>query len=162
MYVRPLIPHDREGIVRLLRHRGVFKEKEVQVALEVIDEILRQPERKDYHIFCTLDDNGTLAGYICFGPVPMTEGCYDLYWIAVDEKFARKGVGGKLIGFMEEFVIRKGARRIYVDSSSTPPSEAARSFYEKNGYHVVCVLNDFYRDGDHKMIFMKEVCERCI
>jgi len=150
MIIRPLISQDRDKILRLLRQRGTFTEKELQVALEVIDEILRQPERKDYHIFCTDDGLDSLIGYICFGPIPLTDSCYDLYWIAVDKRFARKGVGGKLLGFMEEFVTREGA-------SSTPPSEAARSFYEKNGYHVGCVLNDFYREGDHKMIFMKDV-----
>ncbi len=157
MIIRPLISQDKDKILRLLRQRGTFTEREVQVALEVIDETLRQPEGKDYHIFCTDDGLDCLIGYICFGPIPLTDNCYDLYWIAVDKRFARKGIGGKLLGFMEEFVIRKGARHIYVDTSSTPPSEPARSFYEKHGYHVGCVLNDFYREGDHKMIFMKEV-----
>jgi len=157
MIIRPLISHDREKILRLLRQRGTFTEKELQVALEIIDETLRQPERKEYYIFCANDGADNLIGYICFGPIPLTDNCYDLYWIAVDKRFARKGIGGKLLGFMEEFVIRKGARHIYVDTSSTPPSEPARSFYEKHGYHVGCVLNDFYREGDHKMIFMKEV-----
>ncbi|UCG99939.1 MAG: GNAT family N-acetyltransferase [Deltaproteobacteria bacterium] len=130
------------------------------MALEVIDETLHGPMRKAYQIFCALDRSGTLAGYICFGPVPMTDDSYDLYWIVVDEKFSRKGVGGKLLGFMEEFVTREGARRIYAETSSTPPYEPATSFYEKHGYQVVGVLKDFYRDGDHKMIFMKGVCGR--
>ena len=130
------------------------------MALEVIDETLRRPERKDYYVFCSLDGSGSLEGYICFGPVPMTDNCYDLYWIAVDEKFSRKGVGEKLLGFMEEFVTRQKARRIYVETSSTLPYEPARSFYEKHGYQVVGVLKDFYREGNHKIIFMKEV--RCV
>jgi ribosomal protein S18 acetylase RimI-like enzyme len=157
MKVRPLIARDRRKIARLLRQSGAFNEKEVQVGLEVIDEALRRPEKGDYHVFCALDGNSELAGYICFGPVPMTEGCYDLYWIAVDERMSRKGIGGKLLAFMEEFLVIEGARRIYVDTSSTPPYEPARSFYEKHGYHVASLLKDFYREGDHKVIFMKEV-----
>ena len=77
--------------------------------------------------------------------------------IVVDEEFSRKGVGGKLLAFMEEFIIKKGARRIYVDTSSTPPYEPARAFYEKHGYRLAGLLEDFYRKGDHKVIFMKEV-----
>jgi len=88
----------------------------------------------------------------------MTDDCYDLYWVVVDDKFSRNGVGGKLLGFMEEFVTREGARRIYVETSSTSPYEPARSLYKKHGYQMVCLLMDFYREGDHKMIFMKEVC----
>ena len=158
MKIRPLIFHDREKILRLLRQRSVFNEKEIQVALEVIDDTLRQHEKKDYQVFCAFDGNGGLAGYICFGPVPMTDDCYDLYWVVVDDKFSRNGVGGKLLGFMEEFVTREGARRIYVETSSTSPNEPARSLYKKHGYQMVCLLMDFYREGDHKMIFMKEVC----
>ena len=157
MKIKPVQTHDRKVLSRLFRQRGTFNENEVQVALEVVDESLRRPEKGDYQTFCAVDGHGSLAGYISFGPIPMTEGCYDLYWIAVDEAFSRRGVGGALLGFMEEFVIRKGARRIYVDTSSTPPYEPARSFYEKHGYRVACLLEDFYRKGDHKVIFMKEV-----
>jgi ribosomal protein S18 acetylase RimI-like enzyme len=157
MKVRPLIARDRRKIARLLRQSGTFNEKEIQVALDVIDEALDRPGKGDYHIFCARDGNANLAGYICFGPIPMTEGCYDLYWIAVDEKFSRREVGRKLLEFMEGFAIREGARRIYVDTSSTPPYEPARSFYEKHGYQVACVLKEFYRKGDDKMVFMKEV-----
>jgi len=158
MEVRPLTFHDRGKIASLLRQRGVFTDDEIQGALDVIDEALNRPERKDYQVYGTFDGDGNLAGYICFGPVPMNDGCYDLYWVAVDEKFSRKGVGGTLLGFMEESVIREGARRIYMETSSSPHYKPARSFYEKQGYQVVCMLKDFYREGDHKLIFMKEVC----
>jgi len=159
--LRPIIFDDRQKIFRLLRQRGIFSHGEIQVASEVIDEALNRPEKRDYQVFCALDGDGDrdLAGYICFGPIPMTHGCYDLYWIVVDKEAARKGVGGKLLGFMEELAAREGGRRIYVETSSSPPYEAARSFYETHGYQAVCTLKDFYREGDHKMIFMKEV--RC-
>jgi GNAT superfamily N-acetyltransferase len=162
MYVKPLIPHDRERIVRLLGQRGIFNEGEIQVALEIIDETLRGPKKNVYQVFCALDGSGSLEGYICFGPVPMTDDSYDLYWIVVDKKLSRKGVGEKLLGFMEEFVTREGARRIYAETSSTPAYEPARSFYVKHGYRTVCLLKDFYREGDHKMIFMKEVRGRSV
>lgn len=157
MIIRPLIFQDRAKILRFIERRGTFNKKEIQVAMELIDETLRHPERKDYHIFCAINSPDTIMGYICFGPIPMTESRYNLYWIAVDEGFSRKGIGGKLLEFMEGFLGKKKARRFYVETSSTPVYEAARSFYEKQGYHLVCVLDDFYRKGDHKMIFMKEL-----
>ena len=159
MKVRPVKTHDRKEVSRLLRQGKTFNDQELQVALEVVDEALSRPEKGDYHAFCACNGNDSLAGYICFGPVPMTDGCYDLYWIAVDEEFSRQGIAGKLLGFMEEFIIQKGARRIYVDTSSTLPYKPARAFYEKHGYRVACLLEDFYRKGDHKVIFMKEVTD---
>ncbi len=155
--IRPVAHQDKEDILRILGQRGTFNDTEIRVALELVDETLDHPEKEDYHIFCAPKGEAGVAGYICFGPIPLTEGCYDLYWIAVDERVGRKGVGGKLMTFMEEFITRKRARHIYVETSSTPPYEPARSFYRKHGYRPICVLEHFYRDGDHKLIFVKEV-----
>ncbi len=157
MIIRPIVYQDRDKILRLLRQRGTFGEAEIGVAMEVVDEALQRPERRDYRIYCACPGPEELAGYVCFGVIPMTSDCYDLYWIAVDEKFAGTGVGAALLSFMEESAANEHVRRIYIDTSSTPAYEAARSFYKKHHYDVVCVMNDFYRPGDHKLIFMKEV-----
>jgi ribosomal protein S18 acetylase RimI-like enzyme len=157
MELQALIPDDREKISRLLRQGNVFNREEIQVALELIDEALNGAGKKDYQVFCAFENDRNLAGFICFGPIPMTERSYDLYWLRVDEASSRKGVGGALLEFMEEFVAVEGARRIYIETSSTAPYQAARALYEKHGYQFVCCLKDFYREGDHKMIFMKEV-----
>ena len=157
MVIRPIIRQDKDKILPILKQRGTFNEKEIHVALEVIDEGLRVPGGNDYHIFCACEDSGQLVGYVCFGPIPMTDYCYDLYWIAVDERASRRGVGESLLRFMEKSAVKKGAKKIYVETSSTPLYEAARSFYKKHGYDVVSMLTDFYRDGDHKMVFMKNI-----
>ncbi|MEW6614615.1 MAG: GNAT family N-acetyltransferase [Thermodesulfobacteriota bacterium] len=157
MFIRPLVFQDRSEILSLIEGTKTFNEMEIQVAAEVIDDALRHPEKSDYHIFSAVDASDLPKGYICFGPIPMTQDGYDLYWIAVDKMASRQGIGGKLLEFMEANLRKKGARRVYVDTSSSPPYKAARAFYEKHGYQLVCVLDDFYREGDHKMIFMKEL-----
>jgi ribosomal protein S18 acetylase RimI-like enzyme len=159
MFIRPLAPKDKPILSQILRQRGTFNEKEVSVALELIDEVLVNRPGNDYHIYCACDESDEAAGYICFGPIPMTDYCYDLYWIAVDEKFARKGVGQQLLCFMENFVLERGARKIYVETSSTPLYGAARAFYKKHRYDIVAVFTDFYRVGDHKMVFMREIAK---
>jgi GNAT superfamily N-acetyltransferase len=125
--------------------------------MEVLLEGLEHPERQDYYNFGIHHPTDGLVGYICFGPIPLTDHCYDLYWIAVDQRHAREGVGGRLLAFMEKFVRQKHARSIYIDTSSTAAYEAARSFYQKHGFKLACVLKDFYRCGDDKLIFSKEV-----
>jgi GNAT superfamily N-acetyltransferase len=125
--------------------------------MEVLQEALEHPEREDYFNFCMQDPPDVLSGYICFGPIPLTDHCYDLYWVAVDQKYARRGIGGRLLDFMEQFITQKQARRIYIDTSSTPAYEPARFFYQKNGFKRACMLKDFYRCGDHKLIYTKEV-----
>jgi len=155
MTIRPIIPQDKEKLFRLIKQGGAFNEKEIEVAMEVVEDSLLYPEKEEYYTFCVLNDSDELAGFICFGPIPMTDGCYDLYWIAVDGKFSRNGVGKMLLEKMENFAMNEKARRIYIDTSSTDPYAAARSFYKKHGFALIAVLKDFYRKDDHKMIFMK-------
>jgi ribosomal protein S18 acetylase RimI-like enzyme len=157
MVIRSLVAEDEPKIRRIVEQMGIFNKEEIRVALGLLDEALSHPEMQDYYVRCAVDEFDSLAGYICFGPIPLTDGCYDLYWIAVDKRFSRQGVGGKLLEHMEDFVVKKKARRIYVDTSSTPGYEAARSFYEKHGYRVACILDSFYRQGDDKIILVKEL-----
>ena len=157
MRVRPLVQEDRNRIRRLVSQRGTFTTQETKVAMELVDDVLHHGEKSDYRILCATEGPRVLAGYICFGLIPMTDKCYDLYWIVVDQKYAGQGVGGTLLQEMEKLVARKRGRHIYVETSSTPGYDAARAFYKKHGYRPVCALNDFYRQDDHKLIFMKEV-----
>ena len=157
MIIRSLVFQDKPKILTLLQQRGIFNNDEIKVAMELLDVCLNDPEKKDYNIFCATNDGDGLAGYICFGPNPMTEGCYDLYWIAVDQDSGRIGIGEKLLASMEEFVVKKRGRCIYLDTSSTQPYAPARLFYKKHGFKTVSVLKDFYRVGDHKMILMKKL-----
>jgi hypothetical protein len=30
----------------------------------------------------------------------------------------------------------------------------------RHGYRIACILTDFYREGDDKMIYVKEMCAR--
>jgi len=80
---------------------------------------------------------------------------WDLYWIAVDPRQARGGIGSRLMEAMET---RLGVGiRVYVDTSSTPGYTAARSFYEWHGYHAVCTFPDFYRERDDKIFYYKDL-----
>lgn len=157
MLIRPLTLQDKSKIHSILCQGDTFNESEVEVAMELVDEVLKNPANRDYLIYSAVYPAEVYAGYICFGPIPMTASCYDLYWIAVDRQFSKKGVGSRLVEFMEAAIRRNNGKHIYVDTSSTPAYAPARSFYEKHGYHPVCTLNDFFKTGDHKIIFRKEL-----
>ncbi len=157
MQIRPLAPPDRAAIERILRQGDTFNEMEIQVALELVDEVLRNPSHPDYFIYSAVLEPQTVAGFVCFGPVPLTDFSYDLYWIAVDRRHAKNGIGSRLMAFVEQAVREKSGEHIYVDTSSTQAYAAARGFYHKHGYRVACILEDFYRHGDHKVLFEKKM-----
>ena len=157
MRIRSYVSHDRQRIRFILEQSGTFTSEEVALAMEVIDDAQSLPEREEYEILCAEDAEGRLLGYICFGPIPITDRSFDVYWICVDRGCSRKGVGGLLLAAMDDTLRKKNARHVYVDTSSTPPYDRARSFYEKHGYRVVSVFPDFYRDGDDKVVYLKKL-----
>jgi ribosomal protein S18 acetylase RimI-like enzyme len=125
--------------------------------MEVFDDSLSSKGKDDYKTFCSVDTDGKVTGYICYGPIPMTDSNYDLYWIATDKNRLRTGLGSDLLHFVELLVIENKGRKIYLDTSSTEKYVPARSFYTRHGYAVVSTLEDYYRIGDHKMVFAKDV-----
>mgnify|MGYP001407136671 CR=1 FL=1 len=152
--IRPLELEDREQLVKILVTCGSFTEEEIKVALELIDIYITDKSQKDYEIF--VDAEGKIVnGYVCIGHRPLTEGTYDLYWIAVNPEIQSKGIGSLLVQFSEEHLKKKGGRLILIETSQKPSYEKERRFYERNGYTELVTIREFYRPGDSLVIFAK-------
>jgi len=146
--------HDRAALLSVVATQDNFTAEEKAVAEEVIDDGLTG--RDDYRTLVAIDKNGELSGFITYGPIPMTESSFDLYWIATLPASGRRGLGTKLLNAMEHELRRPGAV-IYIDTSTTPGYDRARTFYEKNGYRVAARLPNFYHPGDDRLIYRKEL-----
>ncbi|MDD5475630.1 MAG: GNAT family N-acetyltransferase [Syntrophales bacterium] len=155
--IRPITEDDREPVLMLLKSTGVFRHEEIQVAMELVDRVLVDGPASGYEAWCLVGDNSNIHGYICFGPVPMTDSSFDLYWIAVDPEKAGQGLGAKMMARMESVLAGRGGRKIFIETSSTPPYEPAKALYGKCGYSLKAVLEDFYRPGDHKLVYAKDI-----
>jgi ribosomal protein S18 acetylase RimI-like enzyme len=124
-------------------------------AIELVDLAL-QPNNPDYKILVA-DRDGTLVGYVCYGPTPMTEGTYDLYWIASDPQVRGQGVGASLVSGMEADLRRRTARIIRVETSATEAYGPTRGFYASMKYTEEARIRDFYKVGDDLIILTKRV-----
>lgn len=155
--ITSLVLKDIPQIHRIIRSTGVFTDDEFAVAMELIDHYLTEEDGGGYRMYCYRLEGNVVAGYVCFGPIPMTQSCFDFYWIAVDPSMGRRHVGSQLMAFMESEIAREGGQKIFIDTSSTAPYEAARSLYLKRGYRVAAKFDDFYRPGDHKLVFVKNI-----
>lgn len=154
--IRNLIPDDRNKIEKILVDTGNFNDDEVKIALELIDVYINNKEQKDYEIFTDEDDETKeVRGYVCIGPRPLTEGTYDLYWIAVNPAIQSKGVGSGLVKYIEEHIKNKNGRLILIETSGKPGYEKERKFYEKNNYGLLYRIKDFYRPGDDLVVYGK-------
>jgi ribosomal protein S18 acetylase RimI-like enzyme len=87
----------------------------------------------------------------------LTEGAYDLYWIAVNPKVRRGGVGRALLAATEVAIRNLGGRLLIVETSGLPVYEPTRGFYLATGYTLEATLKDFYKDGDDLVIFTKHL-----
>ncbi|HWP46393.1 MAG TPA: GNAT family N-acetyltransferase [Candidatus Limnocylindrales bacterium] len=153
--IRKLLPKDRERLVNILEATGMFTPEEVMCALELIDIYLLHPEQKDYCIICVVDAEDQVMGYACFGPVPLTRGTYDLYWIVMDPAQQGLGLGSQLLKRVEEEISKKQARMLLIETSSQPKYTKTRNFYLKNGYVEVSRIRDFYSVGDDRVTYQK-------
>ncbi|MCJ7515235.1 MAG: GNAT family N-acetyltransferase, partial [Dehalococcoidia bacterium] len=121
--VRPMTARDKPAVIHMLRNMPEFKSTEVVVAEEVIDDYLHKSIRSGYHVFVAETDS-SLAGYICYGPTPLTEGTWDVYWLAVAPNQQRKGIGKSLLNFAEGNIKKTSGRIAIIETSSRPEYEA--------------------------------------
>jgi ribosomal protein S18 acetylase RimI-like enzyme len=155
--IRALLATDREGVISILENAGNFTVDEVTTARELIDEWLEQGEESGYLTYVLEEDSLGVLGYVCFGPTPLTEWTYDLYWIAVDKSKHRGGVGKRLLKFVEEEMERRGGQLLLIETSSQETYGGTIQFYERTGYALVGKVTDYYKAGDDKLIFAKRL-----
>src|ERR1700722_2722370 len=93
--VRPVDREDRDRIHAIVQATGRFSPIEVDTAMELVDASLAGGEASGYLTFVLEDPSGTVQGYVCIGPTPLTDGTYDLYWVAVDPATQGQGYGGR-------------------------------------------------------------------
>ena len=155
--IRPSAPLDREPLTTLVSSVGVFSAEDASCALELIDSALKDPTRRGDYRILVAELDGELAGYICYGPTPMTQSTWDLYWLATAPRYQRRGVAAALCQAMEDELQKAGGRLVRVETSSTEGYGAAQRFYESHGYPEACRIPGFYNPSDDLIIMFKRL-----
>jgi ribosomal protein S18 acetylase RimI-like enzyme len=157
--IRKFQRKDREPIKSILVETDVFTTEEISIAMELADVFLTEPNQKDYDLYVAVEENDTAIGYTCFGPTALTDGTFDLYWIAVKPSFYRHGAGKALLKFTEKVVRDLKGRLIVAETSSQPKYENTRKFYLKNEYKEVARISNYYKVGDDLVVYGKYVSQ---
>ena len=147
---------DVEDVRSLVAATGMFTSEETMIAAELVRERADRGLPSGYEfLFASL--GGRMVGYTCFGPIAGAPGRWDLYWIVVRPDTQRGGIGRELMSRSESIMAAHGAKRVYVDTSTREAYQPTRAFYRAVGYRKGAELPDFYRVGDGKAIFVKDI-----
>lgn len=155
--IRGLLAKDVPVLAGMLARIKEFHSDDQFLAMELVHIFFAQPEQKDYDFSIAVDEKDWAIGYACYGPTPLTDGTYDLYWIAVDPEYAGKGIGTRLLNSIEEKMVACNARLIVIETSSDQVYGLTRQFYLKNGYFLAETIKDFFRDGEDRVTYVKRV-----
>jgi ribosomal protein S18 acetylase RimI-like enzyme len=149
-------PKDVETITQIAHGTGVFNDEELRVVREMLAAYFNPSPQDDYEFIIYRNGNpNSVAGFACFGPTPLADRIWDLYWICVDRHQQCGGIGNKLLKTIEDDLHQRGARAIYLETSDSDDYRPARDFYEHHGYERVAHLDDFYAPGEGKVMYRK-------
>ncbi len=98
------------------------------------------------------DADGTIAGYVLVITRPNSP-IFRVYAIAVDEPFAGRGLGSRLLSWAEDYALERGGREMRLEVQAS--NEPATRMYDRNGYRVMRALPGYYQDGSDGLRMMK-------
>ena len=148
---------DGSQVKSITARAGVFSQEEVECVSELWEEYLTLGSERCGYNFIVYRDGDQALGFACYGPRDLTDGAFDLYWIAVDPTARCNGVGRTLLTASEEAVRKMGGRMLIAETSGTPHYEPTRKFYFGMGYENEAIIKDFYTIGDDLVIFIKRI-----
>lgn len=148
---------DGQPIRAITANTSVFSPEEVDCVLELWEEYRQKGAQVSGYNFVVERESSRVRGYACYGPRSLTEGTYDLFWIAVDPECRRSGVGRALLEWVEEDIHKMGGRLVVVETSGLEKYASTRRFYLATGYTLEATLKDFYKNGDDLVIFTKHL-----
>jgi ribosomal protein S18 acetylase RimI-like enzyme len=157
MKIRPLESRDRNSLENIIHSADNFHPKDILIAEELIDDVLAKGNSSDYIVHVCEDGNGIIQGYVCFGQNPLTDSTFDFYWMVIDRQFQGRGIGLMLFQHVEIQVKERGGKLLMCETSSLEGYDRVVRLYEKLGYQFVARIPDFYREGDDRLIYMKQL-----
>jgi len=155
--IRPFQPEDRSRIEAIIGSADNFHPVDIRIALELIDDVITKKQESDYIVHVLEDENRCVQAYVCFGQNPLTDHTFDFYWMVIDREMQGRGIGLTLFQYVEAKVRERGGKLLMCETSSLETYGRVVRMYEKLGYQRVAHIKNFYREGDDKLIYMKEL-----
>ena len=127
---------------------------------DIIDELMKAFKRRD-ETFYGICIGKELVAYIGFRPSFPGHNHCEVHWIGVKKAYQGRGIGTKLMKFIEQYAMTHGCRKICLYTGKT--MRKARHFYEKLGYRQICEFPDYYgysRGNTTAVLYCKKLQKR--
>ncbi len=160
MKFQKISPRLRPAVKAIVRESGMFTDREVDVCMEIAEECVSKPETDEYFFECAVDEQDRPVGFVVYGDASTAEGVGELYWIVVDPRMHRNGLGRSLLRRAEEGMRARGARMSLIEASGRPEASGPYAFYQRCGYSEAARIRDYYREGDDLVIFRRDFGDR--
>ena len=122
---------------------------------DMIADFLNNPETKDIWFTAMIDNMPIAFGYCA--PEMLAEGTYNLYAIGVKSDLQGKGIGRKMMTYLETHLKENGHRILIVETSGGSDLATTRKFYENLNYTKEAVIRDFWSEGEDKVVYWKKM-----
>jgi ribosomal protein S18 acetylase RimI-like enzyme len=157
MIVEPVRADERESLLGLAVHTGLFTAEDAEGLLGGVLDALAAGELPDGHtaVACRESPKGPAAGWAYFAPDQYAEQVWNVWWIGIGPDRHGTGAAQVLLSHVEQTALASGARVVVIETSDQDPMARARKFYVKVGYTERGRIPDFYAEGESKVLFSK-------
>jgi ribosomal protein S18 acetylase RimI-like enzyme len=146
-------PEDRAPIGAIARRIAVFSREEEETVFELFDAHLESSDSGYEWLSARAGER--VVGFACFGPTPLAQGAYDLYWICADRDWQAQGVGRGLFSALEAEIRKRKGRLLMIWTSGGDRYIPAMNFYERMGCKPCARIRDYYSPGEDLVVFVK-------
>jgi len=139
-----------EGIEKCLKIAHGLPEWFNKAGLRVMERELREEKT-----FLAVEGDG-LLGFVTIKP--LNEKALEILWIAVRRELRGKGIGTKLLEFVEGWAKDRGFELLVVKSSGDltyKPYDETREFYERRGFARIALIDPYPEWGEPALIYVK-------
>ena len=148
-------PEDKNRVAEILRSTNFFYEFEIDTAMEIVDETLKDGSEKSGYYWLKATDEDGIVAFANYGKDDFSTHSWELFWIAVHDASRHKKLGTALLKAIEEDVAKRGGKILWIETSGRPLYASTEAFYIRNGYTLAASLKDFYGPGDPKQVYSK-------
>lgn len=149
--IRPTTPNDLTAVLALASAAMSFAPEELEELKTILADYFSG--KTAHHFWLTDDgDDGLVAAAYC-APERMTNGTWNLLFIAVHPDYQGQGRGTALIADIEQRLATHNAHLLLVETLAS--FEHTRDFYRKCDFKEEARIRDFYELGADKIVYRK-------